>query len=228
MATRSFQGFPVGIISFFEDLGGNNNKAWFDANKRRYEECVKEPALAFGELMAEKLADIAAGPPPEASPFRIYRDIRFSKDKSPYKTHMGIPFGDPGYKKGESPGFYFHLDARQLIVGAGLYSFDKPVLEAYRQAVLHEESGARLALIVADLTDQGYDIWGRTYKRVPRGYDPEHPRTGLLLHSGLFAGLAEPPLPELHSPEIIDYCLEHYRNLAPLQHWLVELTQSAG
>lgn len=225
MATTNFTGFPPEAISFFRELGDNNNKPWFEAHKGDYEEYVKEPSFLFAETMADRLSEVAAGPAPAASPFRIYRDVRFSKDKRPYKTHLGIPFGDPAFKKGESPGFYFHLEGQRLMLGAGLHRFDRPFLGVYREAVDDEALGLRLASVVAELTGQGYEIWGETYKRVPRGYDEDHPRAELLRHSGLFAVLSSPHPPQLHTPELIDYCVAHYRAMAPLQHWLVELAR---
>jgi uncharacterized protein (TIGR02453 family) len=223
MAKGSFTGFPPAAVTFLQELVDNNNKVWFEAHREQYEECLKEPALLFGEAMCARLQEVAGGPPPAASLFRIHRDIRFSKDKTPYKTYVGVPFGDPAHKKGESPGFYFHLDGWKLMLGAGMHTFDKANLESYRQAVLDGDRGARLGPLVDELEDQGYEVWGETYKRVPRGYDPEHPRASLLRHSGLFSSLSLPHPPELQGPELVDFCFEHYRAMSPLQRWLSEM-----
>ncbi len=223
MAALTFEGFPPRSLTLLAELAVNNNKTWFDAHKGEYESSLKEPALAFGEEMAERLSGIAPGPPLRASLFRIYRDLRFSKDKTPYKTHAGIPFTAGERSKGESPGFYFHLEAHQLMLGGGLHAFPKRVLEAYRKAVAGEELGPRLAQIMEALRKDGYDVWGETYKRVPRGYDPDHPRAKLLRHSGLFAGVTLAPPSELHSPELLDLSFGYYRPLVPLLEWLRHL-----
>jgi uncharacterized protein (TIGR02453 family) len=223
MDTVTFAGFPEGIAGFFKELAENNNKQWFDAHREEYVQLVKEPAQAFADAMSDRLVEIAAGPPPRAWVFRINRDIRFSKDKSPYKTHVGVAFGDPAGKKDESPGFYFHLEPPTVFLGGGMHTFPKPALELYRTAVGDEAEGARLRALLAAVEQAGpYEIWGESYKRVPQGFPADHPNADLLKYSGLFGGLTLTEPPELYSPALLDLCAAHYEAVAPIQRWLVE------
>src|SRR5262249_50222751 len=120
---------------------------------------------------------------------RIYRDIRFSKDKSPYHTHMGISFWQSGQKRFEGSGFYVHLDATGAEVYTGMYMFDKPLLEAYRQAVIDDVLGEELEDAIASVKQAGnYGVGSESFKRVPAGYDPKHPRADLLRYGALNAG----------------------------------------
>jgi uncharacterized protein (TIGR02453 family) len=228
MPASQFSGFPSRILGFFEELAENNNKTWFDAHKEEYEQCVKEPALALGDDIASGLAEFAAGPSPRASMFRIYRDIRFSKDKSPYKTYLGIGFAAPGRKLGESPGFYFHLSDGRVMLGGGLHVFPKPALDVYRQAVTDEKEALKLARVLADVKAKGYAVGGQTYKKTPRGYDAAGPSADLLRYGGLFASLTVGAPAELHDARLVEFCLSHFRRIQPLQAWLVDFEERRG
>ncbi len=224
MASFPFNGFPKETILFFAELAANNNKTWFTENKPNFEKYVMTPARDFVTAMGERLGDISpdiiADPRVNKSIFRIYRDTRFSKDKTPYKTNLGLWFWTGEGAKFENPGYYFHLDPDNLMVGVGLYSFAKPILKAYREAVVDPELGPELAKIAISIAERGYGIGQKTYKRVPRGYDPDHQNAELLLYSGLTAGIELEHPQELHSAELMDYCFEHYQQLAPIVKWL--------
>ncbi len=222
-----FKGFPHGLEGFLTDLSTHNEKAWFDDHRAEYETFYREPGRAFVDSLAERL-DALRPPnfvdPVSGSLFRIFRDTRFSKDKSPYKTHLAAIFREGGRSKGEGLGFYVHLDASGLTLGGGLHTFSKPVLAEYRDAVVDPIRGARLREALAAVTASGpYEVWGSTYKRVPSGYDPDHENAPLLLHSGLSAGVSTPWPPEIHSAAFLDYCFEHLGNLGPLVSWLAAL-----
>lgn len=229
MSPSTFSGFPKETIQFFVELGANNDKTWFTEHKPDFEKYVMTPARDFVVAMGERLKEINpkvnADPRVNKSIFRIYRDIRFSKDKTPYKTNLGLWFWVGEGAKFENPGYYFHLDAENLMLGCGLYSFAKPILEAYRDAVIDEKLGPQLAKAVAEVAGKGYGLGQKTYKRTPRGYDPEHPNAELLLYSGLTAGLEVGYPPELHSPELLDYCLERYRDMTPVVEWLQAMVE---
>lgn len=226
MTDARFAGFPPGITGFFAELARNNNKQWFDAHKQDYLELVKDPTQSFADVLVDRLADIAAGPPPRAWVFRINRDTRFSKDKTPYKTHVGVMFGDPAGKKDESPGFYFHLEPPTVMLGAGIYRFPKPLLEQYRASVADEGEGARLRALLDEVRASGpYEIWGETYKRVPQGYPADHPHAELLRYGGLVGVRTLHAPPELHGPALLDLCVEHFEVLAPIQRWLVGIME---
>lgn len=232
MSTSLFTGFSKETIQFFSELSENNNKTWFTDHKPDFENYVMRPARDFVVAMGEKLKTVSPGvnadPRVNKSIFRIYRDIRFSKDKTPYKSNLGLWFWVGQGAKFENPGYYFHLDAHSLMLGCGLYSFAKPILKAYRNAVVHPELGLALAKAIVEVAGKGYDFGQKTYKRVPRGYDPEHQNAELLLYSGLTAG-KEFGLPnELYAPDIVDFCLGHYQNMAPVVNWLQAMIEESG
>ncbi len=231
MSSTLFSGFSKETIQFFSDLSDNNNKPWFTEHKPDFENYVMGPARDFVVAMGEKLKEVAprvnADPRVNKSIFRIYRDTRFSKDKTPYKTNLGLWFWVGQGAKFENPGYYFHLDAHDLMLGCGLYSFAKPILKAYRDAAVHPELGPALAKSVVEVAGKGYNFGQKTYKRVPRGYDPDHENAELLLYSGLTAGTEMDHPEELYSPALIDYCLERYREMAPIVNWLQTMIEKA-
>jgi uncharacterized protein (TIGR02453 family) len=223
-----FSGFSKKTTVFFQELARNNNRDWFAAHRSEYETMVLEPARLFVTAMGERLRRLSPGIQFSAgangSIFRIYRDTRFSPDKSPYKTHLGIYFWEGRGPRMECSGYYFHIEPRLLLLGGGLYGFSRPLLERYRRAVADPEYGGELAAIVKKITARpGYTLGGEHYKRVPAGYDAVPEAASLLRHAGLYAGF-ETPLPaELHSPALVDYCLEKYKPMAPLHRWLTKL-----
>ncbi|MBC8505181.1 MAG: DUF2461 domain-containing protein [Anaerolineales bacterium] len=224
MSSSPFNGFPKETILFFAELAVNNNKTWFTAHKPNFEKYVMTPARNFVGAMGERLQELSPGinadPRVNKSIFRIYRDTRFSKDKTPYKTNLGLWFWVGEGAKFENPGYYFHLDVDNLMLGVGLHSFSKPILKAYRDAVVDPEFGPALAEVVTQVAGKGYGIGQKTYKRVPRNYDPDHPNAELLLYSGLTGGIEIEHPEALHAAKLVDYCFEHYRKLEPVVNWL--------
>ncbi len=228
MSTSQFSGFPVEALQFLADLAANNNKPWFTENKPKYEENVLAPArdfvLALGVELQVLSPEVVADPRVNKSIFRIYRDVRFSKDKTPYKTNLALWFpATASGAKFDKPGYYFSLEADSLMLGVGIHGFAKPLLKAYRDAVVDPELGPELAKIVAQTLAIGYGIGEKTYKRTPRGYDPEHEYADLLLYSGLTAGFQSEIPAELHTADLVDYCFEKYAELAPLVHWIEKM-----
>jgi uncharacterized protein (TIGR02453 family) len=227
---NGFNGFPPGAVTFLEGLREHNEKPWFEAHRQQYEDDLLEPGRVFAEAMAARLDGLM---PPESHPvrgslFRIYRDVRFSKDKTPYKTHLGIAFGPEGRSK-ESAGFYFQIDPVHLFLGAGMHAFPKEVLAAFRDAAVDPVEGPRLREAIEAVTASGpYEVWGQSYKKVPRGYDPAHENADLLLYGGLFAGLTTPLPPELSSAGLLDFCEAHYRAVLPVQSWVEGLLLKVG
>jgi uncharacterized protein (TIGR02453 family) len=222
-----FSGFPRETVEFFENLKENNSKEWFNQNKEVYEASVLEPAkdfvIALGERLQEIAPDVVAIPKTDKSIFRIYRDTRFSKNKLPYKTHLGILFWEGDKKKLENPGFYFQLSPPTIMLATGHYGFPKTMLEPYREAVIDAKKGNRLADILAELKAKNYKIGRTHYKRVPRGYDADHANAELLKHDGLYAS-TELPVPDLfYTPGLIDFCFETYNDMAALHRWLLAI-----
>ncbi len=233
MSEQEFTGFPQEGLQFLADLARNNNRDWFQAHKQVYLDTIVAPAQAFIIAIGEGLQSISTGirydtrTNGSGSLMRIYRDVRFSKDKTPYKTNVGIVWWEGSGKKTEEPGFYFGLDAHEAGAHTGLYNFTKPMLATYRDAVIDDALGEELAGILRDITQNDrYTLSDPHYKRVPRGYNADNPRADLLLYKGLFAS-ASPLTPDVvSSPELVAVCLQQFRHMAPLQQWLVKVKQT--
>ncbi len=170
----AFRGFPVEAIEFYEQLAADNSRSFWQANKDRYVEFVEQP---MAEL-TEELADF--GP---FHMFRPYNDVRFSKNKPPYKTHQGA------YGESEGgAGHYVQFSADGLMVGAGYYAMAKDQLERFRTAIDGDATGAELVALVADAEKRKYTIDAiDTLTTAPRGYPRDHPRIELLRRKGLIA-----------------------------------------
>ena len=229
---QPFEGFPKEGINFLKDLKENNNRNWFNANKKIYTESLLSPAQSFvselGEKLSNALVDIrydtkATG---SGSIMRIYRDIRFSKDKTPYRTRLGLIFWEGPGKKMQHPGFHIGISPDMATIHGGMYHFSKEIIPKYRDAVVANDTGVRLEKILAKLKKTGYKIGGVHYKRIPRGYESEHERADLLLHNGLYAEYSKIPRKLLSSPELVDHCLEHCIAMSSLHNWLVERDQA--
>ena len=175
--------------------------------------------------MGERLRKIAPGvnaiPKVNQSLFRINRDTRFSKDKSPYKTCMGIWFWEGQRKRMECSGFYFHMEDGKLMLGVGMHMFSSSLLKRYRDAVVDKELGPALKSTVNRLEKAGYTIGRKHYKRVPRDYDASHENAQYLLHKGLTAMVQGDIPEEFYSPAILDYAFSHYENMGPIHEWLL-------
>lgn len=155
---------------------------------------------------------------------RIYRDIRFSKDKTPYYTYMRYRFWEGANKK-ESPGVFIGLDDKGAGVHVGMHMFPKDFLHAYREAILDEKLGNQLVSILEDVGKAGaYQVSEPHYKRVPRGFEAGHPRAELLRYNALY--LSSPVIKPsiLAKPEFVDECLDHVAKMIPLHHWLLKIS----
>lgn len=229
-APGSFGGYPQQALDFLADLADNNNREWFNERKAIFQEQVQKPSQQFVATLGSRLQTILLGIAYDTalsgsgSVMRIYRDIRFSKDKTPYNTRLRIRFWEGPSKKARYSGFYIRIEPAGAGVFAGLHEFDRPTLAAYRDAVVDEQLGAALEDAIDAVRSAGdYVIGGSHYKRVPHGYDRDHPRAKLLLHNGLYAYSQAIDPAYLTRPELVDICFEHCRNMAPIHQWLVRL-----
>jgi len=228
----TFPGFPRECLVFFKELKRNNNKVWFEQHRSDYEVQVLDLARAFVVALGTRLQRIApkihADPRIDRSIFRIFRDTRFSPDKTPYKTHLGLWFWEGDGPRMECSGFYFELEPKKLFLGAGVYWVPPSMLDFYRQAVVDPRHGQALRRAVqACLAVPGCTLGGQHYKRVPRGYDPQHPNAALLLHTGLWAGTNESLPTTLSTPAIVEYCYERFAALVPMHRWLRDMITRA-
>ena len=228
--TTYFNGFPKDCMHFLEDLEQNNDREWFNTHKTMYEKNVLAPARLYVAAMGERLQRVIPGiqaiPMVDKSIFRIHRDTRFSTDKQPFKTHVGIFLWEGEGKKLDASGFYLHIEKDKLLIGGGIHIFSPPLLVRYRECVDNAKRGGRLKTIL-DKGQQhfGADLDTDTYKRVPRGYPADHPRADLLKKKGVTLGETTAIPPELHTPDALDYIYARFEKIVPLHRWLVEMTR---
>jgi len=222
--TDAFSGFPPAAMPFLRDLKANNAREWFNSRREVYEGSIRAPAEAFVQAIQPWLEDLA-GHPLRAKIFRIQRDVRFSKDKSPYNTHLHIGFADATAAVGDNcSGFYLGLETDRLVLGAGMFETSGATLDAFRAAIDRESDGESLAAIVADLTTQSFRIDGAELKRTPAPYAPTHPRADLLRRKGLSAWRETTNAGLISSPALMEFCEETFSALLPLHAWLGEAT----
>ncbi|MBT8396664.1 MAG: DUF2461 domain-containing protein [Gemmatimonadetes bacterium] len=171
--------FSTRTFAFLRDLAKNNNREWFQDNKARYEKDLKEPALQFIQDFSSPLAKISPHfrADPRASGgslFRIHRDVRFSKDKSPYKTYTGIQFRHERRKDAHAPGFYLHLEPGNCFVGLGIWRPDGKTVKRIREHLVENPKGWKKAVSGVGFKKR-LQLTGDRLVRHPRGFDPDHP-----------------------------------------------------
>lgn len=224
----AYTGFADADAKFFRALAKNQSREWFQAHKTEFEEGWNTP---MKRVLAEVRAKVDAAFPhaelDDPKVFRIFRDVRFSKDKAPYKTHVGgtISVKRTG-KLTEVPiALYVHVGLPSSFAAAGHYMMDGPALDRFRKAVADEARGKELVKILRGLEKKGFSVDAREgYKRVPKGYDPEHPRAELLKRKGLTVSLPDLPKGILASPKLVPWLAGHCKTAAPLVEWLVFAT----
>jgi uncharacterized protein (TIGR02453 family) len=219
----AFSGFDRSAMQFWYELAAEMNKEWFTANKERYETVWVKPMSALMGEVAAKLARPYA-PLALAAPkvMRIHRDVRFSKDPSPYKTHIGavITVAGKGLAQGGNAAMYLHLGIDEEFAGVGCYMFDPKKLAKWRKQVAGKP-GEELAKIVASLRKKNYVVGGHDdLKKVPKPYDAEHPRAELLKMKGITGGFPAIPKGMIHRAEMAEWLVEHGRAMLPLVRWL--------
>ena len=207
----SFTGFPAAALDFYDDLEMDNTKTFWTAHKDVYEESVRAPMEA---LLADLQAEFGT-----AKMFRPYRDVRFAKDKSPYKTHQGAYVG-----VAPATGWYVQVSAPGVRVGAGFYEADAERLGRVRTAIDDDRRGKQLEKILAKLTGAGFTVGGDKLKTSPRGYDADHPRIELLRHKSLTVGKNYGFEPVIHTPELADLIRKDWRATKPLITWITDNT----
>ena len=171
--------FSPELFAFLRELRANNDREWFAMNRARYEEVVREPALDFVSDFAPGLARIsprfvADARPVGGSLFRIHRDVRFSRDKSPYKTHLGIRFRHERAADTAAPGYYLHLEPGSVFAGAGIWHPDSPTLRRLRDAIVADPERWVRATTEEPFAPT-YRLGGEQLKRAPAGFPADHP-----------------------------------------------------
>jgi uncharacterized protein (TIGR02453 family) len=202
-----FKGFPAAALDFYDDLEMDNTKTFWTAHKDVYEQAVKAPMTALVTTLEPEFG--------EAKVFRPYRDVRFAKDKTPYKTNQGawIP-------RGPSTGWYVEIAAPGVRVGAGFYDASSERLGRIRAAIDDNRRGRQLERILAELVAAGWEIRGDKLKTTPRGHDASHPRIELLRHRSLSVGKSYGFEPVIHTPALLDQVRADWRAATPLVEWI--------
>ncbi len=221
---HEFQGFPAEGLKFLKTLG-KKDKTWFDANRDTYKNTVVAPTKAFvvtlGEMIAEEFApNIVAEPKTNGSIAPINNDLRFSPDKSPYKDHITTKFWEGDKKAG--PLLYVRFNGEQ--VGFSTWASITPA-DVFRQRLDDDKSGQQFSRILEKLGNQHQIDTGEegALKKVPKPYDPDHPRADYLRRRGfLFARWLEPTPKSISSPKFVDYCLDRLSDCADLHRWTVD------
>jgi uncharacterized protein (TIGR02453 family) len=222
-AQRTF--FGPELFSFLEDLRANNNREWFAANKQRYDEHVLEPALAFIDAFAPRLEKIsphfrADARPSGGSLFRIYRDTRFSKDKTPYKTNVGMHFRHEHAKDAYAPGFYLHIGPGEVYSGGGIWHPGTEGATRIREAIVAEPDRWRRATRSGGFAKR-LELGGDSLKRVPLWADADHPFAEDLKRKDFYAW-ARLSAEDVLAPGFVDEYARICRAAAPLVHFLCD------
>jgi uncharacterized protein (TIGR02453 family) len=208
-STAGFTGFPVAALDFYDDLELDNTKSFWTAHKHVYDEAVRQPMTALVTALEDEFGS--------AKVFRPYRDVRFAKDKTPYKDHQGAFVA-----RGPSTGWYVEVGAPGVRVGVGFYDASSERLASIRAAIDDDRTGKELEKILADLEAAGWNRGGDRLKTSPRGYDAEHPRIDLLRHKSLFLGLPYGFEPFIHTAELLDRVRADWRAGRPFVEWVAD------
>ncbi|HSG63520.1 MAG TPA: TIGR02453 family protein [Gammaproteobacteria bacterium] len=220
---HAFTGFSSGALAFLSELAANNDRDWFGANKDRYERFVLEPSLAFIGAIAPELRRIAprfvaAARRSGGSLMRIHRDTRFSRNKQPYKTNVGIQFRHELGKDVHAPGFYVHIEPGDCFVGAGIWHPAADALAAIRARIADEPQAWRRAKDAGSFADR-FELSGEQLRRMPRGYDATHPLADDLRRKD-FIGVCEYEIGAILEPEFVAYVLDCFADARPLMRFL--------
>lgn len=203
-----FHGFPEAALDFYDDLEMDNTKTFWEAHRATYDTAVAAPMKALTTALTEEFG--------EAKVFRPYRDVRFAKDKTPYKTHQGafVP-------KGPSTGYYVQVGAPGVRVGVGFYEASAARLASIREAIVEERRGGELEEVLATLEADGWERGGDRLKTAPRGYDVDHPRIDLLRHRSMTLGKSYGFEPFIHTPDLLDRVRADWRQSTPFIDWVL-------
>lgn len=217
-----FTGFSKDIFRFFRELKANNTREWFLENKDRYEANIREPMLRLLSDLSNRLlaVDTEIDLDPQKALYRIYRDVRFSTDKSPYKTHIAAAFTFRGYNRKTDAAFYFHIMPEETGVGGGLYNPSGIQLKRLRAAIADNPKELRKIVTEKSFAKYFRELYGDTLTRVPQGYEKDHPAADLLKHKQFLAWADLPPT-SVFGFGFADELIERFRVLLPFIRYLL-------
>jgi len=211
------------LFQFLRDLKANNDRDWFNENKYRYEQHVKEPLL---DMIAD-FAPLLSGLSPHyraipktvgGSLFRIYRDVRFSKNKDPYKTVAGVHFRHESAKNVHAPGYYFHIEPDNLFLALGIWHPESPTLLSIRNRMVEDPEGWEEMVQASDFAGT-YELQGESLKRAPKGFDPEHPLIDDLKRKD-FIGVARFDEADAGRPDLLPFLADTWDKGTALMRFL--------
>jgi uncharacterized protein (TIGR02453 family) len=203
----SFDGFPEAALDFYDGLTADNSKAYWTDHKATYDGAVKAPMLALLEELEPEFGS--------AKLFRPYRDVRFSKDKTPYKLAAAAAIGDD-----VQGGLYLQLSADGLLIAGGAHGLTTDQARRLRAAIADDRPGTALVTVIGQLRTAGFRVEGDRLKRLPKEFEPDHPRADLLTLKTLFAVQQHPPAEWLHTPEALARVRAAWHQVHPLNEWL--------
>ena len=202
----AFSGFPVAALDFYDDLEVDNTRSFWAEHRAVYDAAVRAPMVALCAALEPEFGT--------AKIFRPYRDVRFAKDKTPFKTAQGAYV-----EASPSVGWYVQVSAPGVRVGAGWFDAGSDRLARIREAIADDRTGPRLVRLVRRLERAGFEVGGERLKTSPRGYAADHPRIELLRHKHLTVGRSYGFEPVIHSPDLLDRVREDWAAMAPLVRW---------
>ena len=226
MAT--FSGFPPQVYAFLAELEQNNDREWFEENRERYESEVRGPALEFIETMQAPMQKLSphfrvVAKKVGGSLMRIHRDVRFSKDKSPYKTNVGIQFRHESGCDVHAPGFYVHISPEETFLGVGTWHPAGDALKSIREHLSKHGQDWKKALSLKSFREN-FELAGDSLKRAPKGYDPEHPMIEDLRRKDFIAVSKIDP-GQVTSKDFVKSTMAAFRSAKPFMHFLCEATK---
>jgi len=220
----AFEGFPQDGLVFLRDLAEHNDREWFEAHRFAWDSQIVPAMLEWCGALADRLRDLMPGlvfvPRVGGSLYRLNRDIRFSRDKRPYKTHVAALLWD-GAEKQDSPGVYLHVAPAEVIFGGGIYAFEEARLDRWRKLLHNAASAERLQIALAAAKRGGLKLEiSEKLQRPARGFDPEGPGAELSRYKGLAVVKRSRPAAWLHTREALDRAEAVARAYAPLHAWM--------
>ena len=223
-----FNGFSKKGIEFLQELSINNKKEWFEDNRHIWEDEIKKQTEDYVQDMGETLQilvpTINFKPKVSKSLFKIYRDVRFSKDKTPMKSKIGILFWQGDGHRMQSSSFYLHFDKDRYFVATGIRNFKQELLKTYRQYIKNDIRREELHNILEDLKTKGYKLPQPKFVRIPRGCDINDTYSYLYFYGAMFAYVERKITSRFYSSKFMNYSFEIYSNMHELQKWLYQMT----
>ncbi len=221
-----FNGFSPRFFKFFRELSKNNDRDWFNANKDRYKAEVVQPISEFIEALAPKLEKVSkyyvADPRPNGgSMFRIYRDVRFSKDKRPYKENAGVRLRHARGKDAHAPGFYIHLSPKEVFYGGGIWYPPSPHLKKIREAIRDNPSAWKRVVNNKKLIERCGGLRGDGLVRPPKGFDANEPFIDDIKRKSFFA-MGESKPKSIESADFVDDVFESMKTAKPLMKFVCD------